>query len=384
MADKVHPNRKITKEEISFLINSTTSEISLDFLESIFAYTANGEPKFQPNDYFILSKGVFFNDQDIRTTVGRFIFNRLILTPKLGKLIGYINESMNGGNIGKLDQKMTNLLLEDKITVSEFAEYIDKMQWLGFSITKFISPSMTSSLIIPPKRLKDHKKELIEENKDKIENADINTVNKIEKDLLDIAKDELKGISDMDIYDSGARGSFGNNYKQTAVARGIVKPLANPDQLKASMTSLEEGIKPEDIPIFADVLTSASYSRAVGTRTGGYEGKKLSASFQNVVLDSKDSDCGTKHCEHITLTNSNKGLLLNRYIIDNGKKVLLTEDNNSKYVGKEIALRSPMFCQGEKICNVCAGELYYQMGIENIGLISNIIGSSITTLALKQ
>lgn len=43
-----------------------------------------------------------------------------------------------------------------------------------------------------------------------------------------------------------------------------------------------------------------------------------------------------------------------------------------------------MFCQGDKICNVCAGELYYQMGIENIGLISNIIGSSITTLALKQ
>ena len=102
------------------------------------------------------------------------------------------------------------------------------------------------------------------------------------------------------------------------------------------------------------------------------------------MLDSKGSDCGTSHCEHITLTNSNKGLLLNRYIIDNGKKVLLTEDNNSKYVGKEIALRSPMFCQADKICNICAGELYYQMGIENIGLISNIIGSSITTLALKQ
>lgn len=42
-----------------------------------------------------------------------------------------------------------------------------------------------------------------------------------------------------------------------------------------------------------------------------------------------------------------------------------------------------MYCRNSIICNKCAGELYYKLGIENVGLVSNVIGSSMTTLALK-
>ena len=42
-----------------------------------------------------------------------------------------------------------------------------------------------------------------------------------------------------------------------------------------------------------------------------------------------------------------------------------------------------MYCKDEHICNKCAGDLYYKLGIDNVGLISNVIGSSMTTLALK-
>lgn len=64
--------------------------------------------------------------------------------------------------------------------------------------------------------------------------------------------------------------------------------------------------------------------------------------------------------------------------------MLLTPDNINSYIGKIVNLRSPMYCRDNHICNKCAGELYYKMGIDNVGLISNVIGTSMTTLELKR
>ena len=73
-------------------------------------------------------------------------------------------------------------------------------------------------------------------------------------------------------------------------------------------------------------------------------------------------------------------MLLDRYIQKGKSLVLLTPDNINSYIGKIVNLRSPMYCKDNHICNKCAGELYYKMGIDNVGLISNVIGTSMTTL----
>lgn len=382
--DAVYKPRKVTEVNRKFLFSITSAEITLELLVKLFAYTVKTEPIFQPNDFFTLPKGTLYNTDDLETTAGRYIFNKFVITEKLGGLLGYQNDALNGNGLGSLDTTMSNLLLSDDITVEDFTQYIDKMQWLGFATSKFINASLTTDLMTPTQNIRDLKAKLLDDNREKIEAKDISTISSIENQLLSAAKNELSQLPDMEIYNSGSRGSFDNNYKQTAIARGVIRSVSNPDEIYVSMDSLSDGINPDEIYKYADLLTSASYSRALGTRTGGYEAKKISSAFQNIVFDEKGSDCRTKLSIPLKITKANTELLTNRYIMVSGKPKLITPENIDSYIGKVVQLRSPMICNGEKMCNICAGELYYQMGIENVGLVSNIVGSSMTTLELKR
>lgn len=57
---------------------------------------------------------------------------------------------------------------------------------------------------------------------------------------------------------------------------GGIKNLADPNKIHISTTSLVEGIPADEMGYYADLITQASYSRAVGTREGGLI-KKLQA-----------------------------------------------------------------------------------------------------------
>lgn len=378
--------RALTEEETKQLLEhdlKSADQITLDYIRELLAYDDSNRAKYNPTDSFRLPAKRLYNEKTITTTVGRWLMNLLLLDEKLGPLLGYINEPLNGGRLGKLDNQMSDLLLDDKVTTEDFSRYVDKLSWLGFAIADFINPPLTADLMMAPEKVRKRKEELLKANKEALEKGDIKTVSDIEKELLAMAKEELKDIPDMDIYDSGSRGSYNNNYKMTAISRGPVKSVSDPSKTYVSTTSLEDGIKSDEQHIFADILTSASYSRAIGTRNGGYEAKKLAASFQTLKFGPKDSNCQTTKGVKIEITDANAKLLTNRYIVANGGLTLLTDDNIKSYVGKVVTLRTPMYCRSSIICNKCAGELYYKLGIENVGLVSNVIGSSMTTLALK-
>lgn len=118
---------------------------------------------------------------------------------------------------------------------------------------------------------------------------------------------------------------------------------------------------------------------------GGYQNKIMCTSFQSSTLDKKDSDCGTKLFYEFELTNDNYNLYQYRYIKEpsTGKLVELNDDNKDKYIGKFVKMRSPMYCKGDKICNKCAGNYFYKMNIENIGLLTNTIGGTILNASMK-
>ena len=102
------------------------------------------------------------------------------------------------------------------------------------------------------------------------------------------------------------------------------------------------------------------------------------------MLDEKDSDCGTNKAIPFTLTEDNIKLFMNRYIVDkNNELVLLTDDNKSKYIDKKVKIRSPMYCIGDKICNKCAGELYYKLGINNIGIMCEVASGVLMNRSMK-
>ena len=127
--------------------------------------------------------------------------------------------------------------------------------------------------------------------------------------------------------------------------------------------------------------------KAVGTQESGYMSKKLLAECQTEFLGDKGSDCHTKRGIKLLLTENNYSKYIYRYIMDNGKPVLLTTDSVKKYIGKEVELRSPMTCvkteKGE-LCNVCAGDFYYMVDNKAIGLSASRIGNALSKLNMKK
>ena len=373
------------RKSLDLLLNLKADDVDADIIKSLLANTVDGDAPFDATDSFVLPKGRYYNKENVTTTVGRYIFNLVTLTERTGPHVGYINFPVNGSGMGKIEAKMSDLLMNDIISVEDYSNWIDRLQWLGFSISDYVSPPLTTDLLVLPEKVKKRKQELLskESNVEALNNKDIITASKIEKELLDMSKEELKDLPDMDIYDSGSRGSFGNNYKITAVSRGVVPCVSHPERVNISMASLDEGIPPEERYIYADVLTNASASRSLMTRNGGYEAKKLAAAFQGIVFDKKGSDCGTRLTVPLLVTEGNKKLLTDRYIMVNNRTTLLTSNNIDEYVGKTVSLRSPMYCRNPKYCSKCTGELYHKLGIENVGLIANVIGTSMTTLSMK-
>jgi len=383
--------RKITDQEKTRLLSLKTEDVTLELLKELFAATSKRNAKHNTNDYFIISDLDMKTHLDIKadkstmtTTVGRYIFNLLVLMPKIIQHTGYVNHALNGGAIGDLDDKVSKLLLEQKITSKDMHNYIDKTQWLGFAPNNFICSSMSYELLNPIPEVEKRKKELVKEKAKELEAGDVYAAGAMEDELLGIAKDKMKDMEAYEVYASGARGSFGNNYKNTSVMRGAIRHPADPNRYDISTHNLIEGTPKEEFEEYANMTVAASASRALSTQQGGYIGKQLHAAFQTLVLDKAGSNCGTTKTVKILITDNNASKLMYRYIVSGSKLILLDEATISKYIGKVVNLRTPMMCISDHICSKCAGELYYRLDIENVGLITNRVGTKLMNLALKS
>lgn len=74
------------------------------------------------------------------------------------------------------------------------------------------------------------------------------------------------------------------------------------------------------------------------------------------------------------------------YVVDRGKLVELTSENRNNYLNKEVKIRFSALCQAKDgyFCNKCAGNLFYRLGIKNIGAATPQIPSKIKVLFMKK
>ena len=325
------------------LLKLTPDDITSDFIFTYLADTSKKEngkliqvpSKIKTYDTFTLKKGEYFNTENITTNVGLFIFNKFLIEESFSKVVGYVNTPVNAKIQKNIEAKISQALLDDVIKVEDMVKYLNKLQWLSKEFNAVFSGSFTMKTLKPVPKVMKHKEKLVKENEEALKQGDIAVAVNIEKELLDMAREELKGDPGMDLYNSGARGSFDNNYKNIAVIKGpIYNPVTNKYDFVSS--SFMEGIKKEEIPIVANSIPAGAYPKAVGTQVGGYYNKQISAAFQGVVLDKPGTDCGTKLTLEILINNSNKSQFLHRYIVVGSNLVLLDDNNIDKYINKKV------------------------------------------------
>lgn len=367
-------------------------EFTQDFIITMLADTVDSvqaratkirKAKHQTWDTMTIPANYFYPDQpQIKTTVGRFLFNKFVLQG--AEIIGatkFIDSLLNKTGLGEVDELIGDLYLNDKINRKQFNAYIDRRDNLGYWLNGMLAHTISLKMAQPLREIEKKKQELFKKYEKELAARDIDTMKKIEDELVKYAFEVLKDDPGMDLYTSGDL-NFENNYKNNSIIKGPV--LNKIDNMYDFIrTSFMEGFVVDDIPALANSVVAGSYPGAVMTRKAGYSSKKLQALLQMAQVDEHGSDCGTKATIPITVTNYNKRELIDSYFVEGGKLKLLDKDNIGKYIGKTLHFRSPMGCLNHKFCNICAGERFYKLGIEQVGLYAVQLSHSLLNSALK-
>ena len=388
MATEKRIPKKITNpDEIKYFLELDPETLcSMSFMMENFGIF-KGKAKYHVYDIIDIPPGSYGpkgkkNKNTFTTTLGRWIFNKAFIEPHLFEVHGYINEPLTKKMMGKLNQEQSYALLENKITIDDIFDFSQKVQKFQ-AYTTMLCPSISKSMLLITKTIAPKKKELLKKYEKEIAAGDAYIVGEIEKELLAEAKKILKDDPTMDLYNSGAVGSFDNNFKNMYIMKGAVK---DPDPLKGYNIILSnqiDGISKEEYTKFANALPAGPYARAKKTEVFGYYEKLFLNAYQHVILDKPGSDCGTKRTIEVTLTKDMLDMMMYSYIVEGSRLIELTSENRDRYAGKTVKFRFSSLCEGKQICNKCAGNLFYRLGIKNVGAATPQLASKVKNITMK-
>lgn len=355
-------------------------------------------PRFNPYDTFEVPKGGYKlvsyqpdqspedsessqpNKRAFTTTLGLWVFNKSFLEP-VSSITGYINHSIDAVAYDDINKQLSYALMEEKITVDQLKEFIMQSQIL-MTCTAALCPSHTEAMLLFTDKVNKKKADLEKKNRSDIDNANLNTIKKIETELIDYAKDQLKDEESSDMYNSGARSSWDNNFKNMYIMKGPIRKTDGTYDYIGS--SYIEGLKPKDFAKENDSAVGGPYSRSRETQYGGYDEKLFTRATQHIIILPKGSDCGTNRTIKVNLTKKNIGQWMYSYVRQGDRDIELTSDTYKDFIGKTVDMRFSSLCQSKNgICEHCAGTLFRRAGVKNAGLLSMVMMSSVKNRAMK-
>ena len=396
MAIKKRTSKTITsKEDIERLVNLTEDDITMSLIMELFG-DFDKYQKFNPYDIITVPAEAYGgkllngknkkNKQPFTTTVGRLIFNKYFIEcePELLDIIGFVNENVNKKTYGKIFDMLGYDVLENRISIDTYKRFCKKSQKF-MPFVSILAPNHSDNMLTITKKINKRKEELIRANKEAFDKGDVIVVDKVSKELLDYARELMKDDPAMDMFLSGAGGSFENNFKNMFIMRGSVQ---DPDPRKSYniiTSNYVDGVSKEEYSKLANTLAAGPYSRSKKTELGGYWEKLFLTSLQHVILKEPGSDCGTNRHIEVRVTSKNIGSIMYCYVINSdGSLTEITSENKDKFIGKTVKLRFSSMCEAKDgICNKCAGNLFYRLGIRNVGASTPQIPSRLKVLSMK-
>ena len=381
---------KITdKDLVDMLLNLKEEDVTSSFIYDLFG-EFEGKAKANPYDLIDIPPGSYGpekkkNKNSFTTTVGLWIFNKWFVEKELFDVFGYITSSVTGKLLDDMNQKLSYYLMEDLITTQQLKNFLIKTQLVMPYVT-VLSPNHTEKILTCTKAISKKKNELFKKYAKEIEAGDAYIAELIEKELLDFAKEYIGDDPSLDTFLSGARGSFGNNFKNMYVMKGAIRnsdPYAK-KEYEISKSNYMDGITKEEYAIYCNAAVAGPYSRGKKTEYGGELENLFTKCYQDVVLDEDGTDCKTDRHIVVELTESNfKRYVYNYIISSSGNLVELTYQNKDKYIGKKVKMRFAMLCKNPKICSKCAGAFLHKLGIKNVGMTLMQVPSIFKNVAMK-
>lgn len=267
--------KHLSKEDKEFFLNIDPKDITFESLVDWFGITTDitsgknsavRPVKFHPTDTLTISKNEYklvHSNTPVKTTLGRLIFNKLMVEGlNFDDFLEYQNEVLYAGKFKAFDRSISDKLKDDKITVNQMKSYINMRDWFGLQLHGVITTSYTMKVLKTPKEVTKLKEELFKKHADALADGDAAVMEQIEKELISEMKKQLHGDIGMDLYESGARGSVSNNYKNINLTRGAVyNPITGKYDIVKN--SLMDGLSKYDIPTHSNVIITGSFPKAV-------------------------------------------------------------------------------------------------------------------------
>lgn len=383
--------REITNhKDIDFLLNLQEKDINKDLIIELFG-TFKNTPKFNTGDILTIPPDKYGptnnrNRNQFRTTVGLWIFNKYFIEKDLFDVFKYINHEIDGKTLKEMNERMSYLILEDKLDINkQLNPYLMKQQHI-MRFVSILSSNHTMKMLKSSSHINKKKKELIKKNKDELEKGNEVVAAEIEKELLHTARDYLRDDPSMEMYDSKSRGSFDNNFKNMFIMKGAIMNPQPGKGFDITTSNYMDGINKDEYAIFANSLVAGAYAKAKNTEVGGTWVKLYILAFQHLILDNPGSDCGTDKYIEVALNRDNINKYMYNYVIEsNNRLVEITSENKNRYINKYVKMRFVTVCKSKTgFCNKCAGNLYYRLGIKNIGMTTPKIPTKIMLLSMKK
>lgn len=379
--------RTLTAEQSLDILGLLYEDITKSRLEQLLAWRQEAPP-YHPADRLVVPDRGHPLSGIGATTVGSYLFNMCVIHGPdgvLAKEVGFLNVRIRKAELSDYERQVSTALMAGRLRPESVIAYVNRRDWFAFVTARFTTPTMGAHMVVPLKSIAKKKQEEIKRLRSRLDRGDVSAAAELESNLLASARRELTGDPALDVYDSGAGKTFVNNYKKMAVVAGMSR--RNDDgrwQFLAS--ALGSGVDPAEYDAFADQAVFASHSRAVGTRDGGYESKKLQGAFQTMVAGPPGTDCGTLGRLDLTLAPGDPGKVAWRWgreAAGGGEDRLLEPGDPALAAGKRLLLRSPLYCRDNKICSRCMGEGLERIGLRAAGLLTNRVGTKMLNASLK-
>ncbi len=360
---------KMTRSVAGKNMRSTTFELSKEMKTGIYVLTKPSKSTASPigvteemmetaTDPYI---PVTYRGRN--TTMGRAILNSVF-----PKDFPFIDKTVNGSMINGMIPDVI-----EKYGQTKAEQIYSKLEKIAFKFVTLISPAFDlRDLNMPPQ---------IDEIKNKLKTATPEEAFGLLEQGADIMKERLQGTGVKDLVDSGASKGWGQP-QQILIAKGVI---ADPqgrvlDPIAGSFT---DGLSPTEYFKAGSGARKGMVDRALNTADTGYFTRKLVYLLNSVEADPILKDCKTKRTLTIRLTKDYIERLTGRYVRKAGGRLVKFDPKDYK-VGDVIELRTPIYCQSQKICHTCYGELLKRHKTPYVGVFAGTsIGERGTQLIMR-
>lgn len=339
------------------------------------------QPLLKVDDEVTLNPGDIANYPEgpvMVTTVGRVLINYISFVCPFGDLIPYINETIS--NIGSVEKKIAALIAARKVTAAQ-ANMCTTYQSYIAGFLEFVTPGITKEVLTIPDHIVKRKYELLKIHEKDLANGVPSTMIAIERELVGMFKDYLKGNPAMIYLRKG--NFFSNIIKRFFITLGTTEEFGNRGTFNFLPNSLEEGWTTESFAIQANEIRSASQGRSMEVAKGGDSSNRIKRVFQNTAI--RENDCKTTRYLPVHLHDKNTSEYIHRYALVGTRLVLITDENYKSFIGKNLMIRSSACCRtpNNNYCYTCMGELYKATGQDKVAAVMNEIGGQMSQKSMK-